>query len=76
MLIKLPSQKSGSDAAPARQTAVSADPFGVRHVHHLRETRTKKILAENMSVSTALRRRISVYGEGGIPPWCDSKHSI
>jgi uncharacterized protein (DUF302 family) len=86
MLIKLPTQKTVSDAAAALHVAVQANHFGVMQVHNLRETlakkgvefaheclifevcqpqQAKKVLDENMSVSTALPCRISVYEEGG-----------
>ena len=86
MLIKLPTEKTVSEAAAALQTAVQANHFGVMQVHNLKETMTKKgvefaheclifevcqpqqakkVLNENMSVSTALPCRISIYEEGG-----------
>lgn len=75
-----------SNAATALQAAVTANLFGVMHVHNLKETmvkkgvefaheclifevcqpqQAKKVLDENMSVSTALPCRISVYEEDG-----------
>ena len=86
MLIKLPTDKTVSEAAAALQAAVQANHFGVMQVHNLQESMTKKgvefareclifevcqpqqakkILDENMSVSTALPCRISIYEEGG-----------
>lgn len=86
MLIKLPTEKTVSEAAAALQAAVQANHFGVMQVHDLKETMTKKgveftheclifevcqpqqakkVLEENMSVSTALPCRISLYEEGG-----------
>ena len=86
MLIKLPTEKTVSEAAAALQAAVQANHFGVMHVHNLKETmakkgvefareclifevcqpqQAKKVLEENMSVSTALPCRISIYEEGG-----------
>jgi uncharacterized protein (DUF302 family) len=86
MLIKLPTEKTVSEAADALQAAVLANHFGVMQVHNLKETMTKKgvaftreclifevcqpqqakrVLDENMSVSTALPCRISIYEEGG-----------
>ena len=65
MLIKLPTEKTVSETAAALQTAVQANHFGVMQVHNLKETMTKKVLDQNMSVSTALPCRISIYEEGG-----------
>ena len=86
MLIKLPTDKTVSEAAEALQAAVAANHFGVMQVHNLKETmvkkgveftheclifevcqpqQAKKVLEENMSVSTALPCRISIYEEGG-----------
>jgi uncharacterized protein (DUF302 family) len=86
MLIKLPAEKTVSEAAAALQAAVQANHFGVMQVHNLKETlakkgvefareclifevcqpqQAKKVLDENMSVSTALPCRISIYEEGG-----------
>ena len=86
MLIKLPTEKTVSEAAAALQTAVQANHFGVMQVHNLKETmakkgvefareclifevcqpqQAKKVLDQNMSVSTALPCRISIYEEGG-----------
>ena len=86
MLIKLPTDKTVSEAAAALQAAVQANHFGVMQVHNLKETmnkkgvsfaheclvfevcqphQAKKVLDENMSVSTALPCRISIYEEGG-----------
>ena len=86
MLIKLPTDKTVSEAAAALQVAVQANHFGVMQVHNLKETmakkgvefaheclifevcqpqQAKKVLDENMSVSTALPCRISIYEEGG-----------
>lgn len=86
MLIKTPTEKSVTAAADALQAAVTANHFGVMHVHNLKETmakkgvafaheclifevcqpqQAKKVLEENMSVSTALPCRISIYEEGG-----------
>ncbi len=86
MLIKVPTDKTVSDAASALQTAVEANRFGVMQVHNLKETMTKKgvefsreclifevcqpqqakkVLDADMSVSTALPCRISVYEEDG-----------
>ena len=86
MLIKLPTEKSVTEAAAALESAVKANHFGVMHVHNLKETMTKKgvefareclifevcqpqqakkVLEQNMSVSTALPCRISVYEEDG-----------
>jgi len=42
MLIKLPTQKTVSDAAAALHVAVQANHFGVMQVHNLRETLAKK----------------------------------
>ena len=42
MLIKLPTEKTVSEAAAALQTAVQANHFGVMQVHNLKETMTKK----------------------------------
>jgi uncharacterized protein (DUF302 family) len=86
MLFTLPTKKTVSAAADALQAAVTANHFGVMHVHNLKETmakkgvafaheclifevcqpqQAKKVLEENMSVSTALPCRISIYEEGG-----------
>jgi uncharacterized protein (DUF302 family) len=86
MLIKLPAEKTVSEAAAALQAAVQANHFGVMQVHNLKETmakkgvefareclifevcqpqQAKKVLDENMSVSTALPCRISIYQEDG-----------
>jgi uncharacterized protein (DUF302 family) len=86
MLIKLPTEKTVSEAAAALQVAVQANHFGVMHVHNLKETmakkgvefareclifevcqpqQAKKVLDQDMSVSTALPCRISIYEEGG-----------
>jgi len=86
MLFTLPTEKTVSAAADALQAAVTANHFGVLHVHNLKETMAKKgvafahecliyevcqpqqamkVLDENMSVSTALPCRISIYEEGG-----------
>jgi uncharacterized protein (DUF302 family) len=86
MLIKVPTDKTVSDAASALQTAVEANRFGVMQVHNLQETMTKKgvefareclifevcqpqqakkVLNAEMSVSTALPCRISIYEEDG-----------
>ena len=86
MLIKLPTEKTVSEAAAALQAAVQANHFGVMQVHNLKETMAKKgvdlereclifevcqpqqaekVLDQNMSVSTALPCRISIYEEGG-----------
>ena len=86
MLVKLPTDKTVSEAAAALQTVVRANHFGVMQVHNLKETMTKKgvpfareclifevcqpqqakrVLDQNMSISTALPCRISVYEEGG-----------
>ena len=86
MLFKLPSDKTGSEAAAALQAAVQANHFGVMQVHNLQESMTRKgvefareclifevcqpqqarnVLEQNMSVSTALPCRISIYEEGG-----------
>jgi len=86
MLIKVPTNKSVSDAASALQTAVEANRFGVMQVHNLKETMTKKgvefaqeclifevcqplqakkVLDADMSISTALPCRISIYEEDG-----------
>jgi len=86
MLIKLPTEKTVSEAAAALQAAVQANHFGVMQVHNLKETmekkgvdfgreclifevcqpqQAKKVLDQNMSVSTALPCRISIYEEGG-----------
>jgi uncharacterized protein (DUF302 family) len=86
MLIKLPTEKTVSEAAAALQAAVQANHFGVMQVHNLKETmakkgvkfareclifevcqpqQAKKVLDENMSVSTALPCRISIYEENG-----------
>lgn len=86
MLIKVPTDKTVSDAATSLQAAVEANHFGVMHVHNLQATmvkkgvefaheclifevcqpqQAKKVLEENMSVSTALPCRISVYEQGG-----------
>ena len=86
MLIKLPTQKTVSDAAAALHIAVQANHFGVMQVHNLKETmakkgvefareclifevcqpqQAKKVLDQDMSVSTALPCRISIYEEGG-----------
>ena len=86
MLIKVPTDKTVSDAASALQTAVQANHFGVMQVHNLKETMTKKgvefareclifevcqpqqakkVLDADMSVSTALPCRISIYEEDG-----------
>lgn len=86
MLIKIPTQKTVTAAATALQTAVTANHFGVMHVHNLKETmekkgvafdrecliyevcqpqQAKKVLEGNMSVSTALPCRISLYAENG-----------
>lgn len=42
MLIKMQTNKSVSDTAAALQTAVTANHFGVMHVHNLQETMAKK----------------------------------
>lgn len=86
MLLKISTGKTVSNAAAALQAAVTANLFGVMHVHNLKETmvkkgvefaheclifevcqpqQAKKVLDENMSVSTALPCRISVYEEDG-----------
>ncbi len=86
MLIKLPTDKTVTEAAAALQAAVQANHFGVMQVHNLKESMTKKgvefaheclifevcqpqqakkVLDQNMSVSTALPCRISLYEEGG-----------
>jgi uncharacterized protein (DUF302 family) len=86
MLIKLPTEKTVSEAAAALQAAVQANHFGVMQVHNLKETmekkgvefareclifevcqpqQAKKVLDQNMSVSTALPCRISIYEEDG-----------
>ncbi len=86
MLFKLSTGKTVTETAAALQTAVTANHFGVMHVHNLKETmakkgvafaheclifevcqpqQAKKVLEENMSVSTALPCRISIYEEGG-----------
>ena len=86
MLVKLSTDKTGSEAAAALQSAVQANHFGVMQVHNLKETMTKKgvefareclifevcqpqqakkVLDQNMSISTALPCRISIYEEGG-----------
>jgi len=86
MLIKLPTEKTVSEAAAALQAAVQANHFGIMQVHNLKETmekkgvdfgreclifevcqpqQAKKVLDQNMSVSTALPCRISIYEEGG-----------
>ena len=86
MLFKLSSTKTVSAAAEALHSAVSANHFGVMHVHNLKETmakkgvefareclifevcqpqQAKKVLEENMSISTALPCRISIYEESG-----------
>ena len=86
MLIKLPTEKTVSEAAAALQAAVEANHFGVMQVHNLKETmakkgvefareclifevcqpqQAKKVLDQNMSVSTALPCRISIYEESG-----------
>jgi uncharacterized protein (DUF302 family) len=86
MLIKIPTKKPVEELATALQAAVTANHFGVMHVHNLKETMIKKgvefareclilevcqpqkakeVLDENMSVSTALPCRISVYEENG-----------
>jgi uncharacterized protein (DUF302 family) len=86
MLIKLPTEKTVSEAAAALQAAVQANHFGVMQVHNLKETmagkgvefareclifevcqpqQAKKVLDQDMSVSTALPCRISIYEEGG-----------
>lgn len=86
MLIKLPTEKTVSEAAAALQAAVQANHFGVMQVHNLKETmakkgvelareclifevcqpqQAKKVLDQNMSVSTVLPCRISIYEESG-----------
>jgi uncharacterized protein (DUF302 family) len=86
MLIKLPANRTVSEAAAALQPAVQANHFGVMQVYNLKETmakkgvefareclifevcqpqQAKKVLDQNMSVSTALPCRISIYEEGG-----------
>ena len=65
MLIKFSTDKSVSETAVALQVAVGANHFGVMHVHNLKETMAKKVLDQNMSVSTALPCRISIYEEDG-----------
>ena len=86
MLVKIPTDKSVSEAAAALQAVVQANHFGVMQVHNLKETmakkgvafareclifevcqpqQAKKVLDQNMSISTALPCRISVYEEGG-----------
>ncbi len=86
MLLKLPTDKTVSEAAAALHAAVQANHFGVMQVHNLKETlvkkgvefaheclifevcqpqQAKKVLDQNMSVSTALPCRISLYEEGG-----------
>ena len=42
MLIKLPTDKTVSEAAAALQAAVQANHFGVMQVHNLKETMVKK----------------------------------
>ena len=86
MLIKVPTNKTVSEAAAALQTAVQANHFGVMQVHNLKETmakkgvefareclifevcqpqQAKKVLDQDMSVSTALPCRISIFEEDG-----------
>lgn len=86
MLVKIPTDKTVSEAAAALQVAVQANHFGVMQVHNLQETmvnkgvefaheclifevcqpqQAKRVLEQNMSVSTALPCRISLYDEGG-----------
>ncbi|TWU30485.1 DUF302 domain-containing protein [Bythopirellula polymerisocia] len=86
MLIKVPTDKTVSEASAALQAAVQANHFGVMQVHNLKETMTKKgvefapeclifevcqpqqakkVLEADMSVSTALPCRISIYDEDG-----------
>lgn len=42
MLIKLPTEKTVSEAAAALQVAVQINHFGVMQIHNLKETMTKK----------------------------------
>ena len=42
MLIKLPTDKTMSEAGAALQTAVQANHFGVMQIHNLQESMTKK----------------------------------
>jgi len=86
MLFTLPTKKTVSAAAAALEAGVTANQFGVMHLHNLQETmakkgvafdhecliikvcqpqQAKKVLEENMSVSTALPCRISIYKDGG-----------
>ena len=65
MLVKLSTDKTVSEAAIALHAAVQANRFGVMQVHNLKETMAKKVLDQDMSVSTALPCRISIYEEGG-----------
>ena len=81
MLIKICADKTVSETAVALQAAVQANHFGVMQVHNLKETmefareclifevcqpqQAKKVLVQNMSVSTALPCRISIYEEDG-----------
>jgi uncharacterized protein (DUF302 family) len=86
VLLKVPTDKTVSQAAAALQAAVQANHFGVMQVHDLKDTmakkgveftheclifevcqpqQAKKVLDANMSVSTALPCRISIYEEGG-----------
>lgn len=86
MLFKLSTHKTVKEAADALQIAVTANKFGVMHVHNLQETmnkkgvefdheclvfevcqpqQAKKVLEQNMRVSTALPCRISIYEEEG-----------
>ena len=48
MLITLPTEKTASEAAAALQAAVQANHFGVMQVHNLKETMTKKGVAQEV----------------------------
>jgi uncharacterized protein (DUF302 family) len=77
MLVKLSTDKSISEVAAALPVAAQANRFGVMQVHNLKETMAKKgvevcqpqqakeVLERNMSISTMLPCRISVYEEEG-----------
>ena len=50
MLIKLPTDKTVSEAAAALQAAVQANHFGVMQVHNLKETMTRRAWSSRANV--------------------------
>ncbi|MHB1458184.1 MAG: DUF302 domain-containing protein [Armatimonadota bacterium] len=86
MLIKFSTDKTVSEAAKDLEIAITANHFGVMHIHNLKETmekkgvdfshecliyevcqpqQAKKVLEQDMSISTALPCRIVIYEEDG-----------